>query len=102
MQPELIVDLKLYPTSEGGRRGPMFGEWFGCPCKFRKEDIEARDGRVLLDGRSIAPGESARVGMIFLYPDSAPLFRSAGKFYLWDGRIIGEATVVTDHVPYSK
>jgi len=95
MQPELIVDLKLYPTSEGGRRGPIMGKWFGCPCKFRKEDFEARDCRVLLDGSSIAPGESARVGMIFLSTDSAALFRAAGKFYLWESGIIGEAVVVS-------
>jgi hypothetical protein len=94
MQPELIVDLKLYPTSEGGRRGPIFGKWFGCPCMLRKDGPEGRDCRVLLDGRSVAPGESARVGMIFLSPDSAALFRAAGKFYLWDGRIIGEASVI--------
>jgi hypothetical protein len=93
MQPELIVDLKLYPTSEGGRRAPIMEKWFGCPCKFRKEDFEARDCGVLLGVKSIAPGESARVGVTFLSPDSAALFRAAGKFYLWEGGIIGEAMV---------
>jgi hypothetical protein len=95
MQPELIVDLTLYPTIEGGRRGPILGKWFGCPCVLRKEGSEGRDCRVLLDGRSIAPGESARVGMIFLSPDSAALFRAAGKFYLWEGGIICEAIVIS-------
>lgn len=60
---------------------------------LHKDSREGQDCRVLLDGRSIAPGESARVGMIFLSPDSAALFRAAGKFYLWEGGIIGEATV---------
>lgn len=93
-QPELIVDLSLYPTSEGGRGLPIMGEWFAFPCKFRKEDFEARDCRILLSGKSIAPGETARVGVKFLSPDSATLFRAAGKFYLWEGGIVGEATVV--------
>jgi hypothetical protein len=61
---------------------------------LRKDSLEGRDCRVLLDGRSIAPGESARVGMIFLSPDSAAIFQAAGKFYLWEGGIIGEAQVV--------
>jgi hypothetical protein len=93
-QPELIVDLKLYPTSEGGRRGPIGGSRYGCPCMLSKDSLAGRDGWVLPEGRWIAPGERARVGMIFLSPDSAALFRAAGKFYLWEGGIIGEATVV--------
>jgi hypothetical protein len=63
-----------------------------------KDASEGRDGWVLLDGKSVAPGEFARVGMIFLSSDSGALFRAAGKFYLWEGGIIGEATVVNPKV----
>jgi hypothetical protein len=42
----------------------------------------------------MAPGETRRVGIAFLSPDEAlPEILRAGKFFLWEGRIIGEATV---------
>ncbi len=37
-------------------------------------------------------GQTRRIGFVFLPPDSAAIFKSAGK-YLWEGRIIGEAVV---------
>jgi hypothetical protein len=43
------------------------------------------------------PGETGRFGWMFLSGDqAASTFKRAGKFYLWEGRIIGEAVVVTD------
>ena len=38
-------------------------------------------------------GETRRVGFVFLSPEGAETMRRAGKFYLWEGGIIGEATV---------
>jgi hypothetical protein len=44
----------------------------------------------------MSPGETRRVGVSFLSGEkAAQIFRAAGKFYLWDRRIIGEALVVT-------
>ncbi len=40
-------------------------------------------------------GQRRRIGFAFLYPESATTVRSAGRFFLWAGRFIGEATVVT-------
>jgi hypothetical protein len=94
MQPDLIADVKLYATSVGGRSFPIVADWFSCPCKLRLEDFEARDCRLLLGGSSMSPGESRRLGVVFLSPESAPLFRAAGTFYLWERKIIGEAVVV--------
>jgi len=43
----------------------------------------------------MAPGESRRVGYIFLSGIKAVEALSVnGKFYLWEGRLIGEATIV--------
>jgi hypothetical protein len=43
----------------------------------------------------MAPGERRRVGYVFLSgPKAADYFRAAGKFYLWELRLIGEATIV--------
>jgi hypothetical protein len=94
MKPDLIVEVTLYPTSEGGRRRSIVGEWFSCPCKLRRDDFEARDCRLLLNGSEMSPGETRRLGIKFLSDDSAPIFRAAGRFYLWEGAIIGEAVVM--------
>jgi hypothetical protein len=94
MNPDLTVDVTLYPTAEGGRHHPILGAWFSCPCKLRKDDFDARDCRLLLNGQTMSPGETRRLGIKFLSDDSAPIFRDAGRFYLWEGKIIGEAVVV--------
>jgi hypothetical protein len=95
MQPELVAEVTLYPT--GGRRGPISpapGSMFGCPCMLTKDAHEARDCRILLDGEPLLLGNTRKVEFVFLHPDSAGIFRAAGKFYLWEGKIIGEAVVV--------
>jgi len=52
------------------------------------------DGWPLLDA-PFAPGERRRLGFVFLSgDDAAQVFRRAGKFYLWEGRFIGEAIIV--------
>jgi hypothetical protein len=50
--------------------------------------------KALLNGAAMNPGETRRVEIMFLSPDAAvPAFREAGKFYLWEGHIIGEGTL---------
>jgi hypothetical protein len=94
---DLIADITLYPTNQGGRLVPTATDSFGCPFKIRKDDNLVWDGRLLLDGTSMKPGETRRVGVAFLNcEDAAPIFRKAGKFYLWELRIIGEATVISN------
>ena len=94
--PQLIADVTLYATDRGGRRSPNVGEWFGCPCKFDEKDFSAWDGRILLNGEPMQPGQTKRLGIMFLSPEIAPAFRSVRKFYLWEGRIIGEAVSVSN------
>jgi hypothetical protein len=48
----------------------------------------------MLDGKTLAPGETLLLEVQFLSPEIAPAFRSAKKFYLWEGRIIGEAAAI--------
>jgi hypothetical protein len=93
--PRLLADVTLYPTAQGGRKGPTPPNWFGCPCKAAKDHSQAWDCRLLLEGTSMKPGETRRVEVVFLTPDQAvPAFRKSGKFFLWDGRLIGEAKLV--------
>lgn len=92
---QLFAEVTLYPTAQGGRKGPTAANWYGCPCKLNKGDLQAWDCRLLLQGRPLEPGDTRRVEIIFLSPEQAiPLFRGAGKFYLAEGRIVGEATII--------
>ncbi len=40
------------------------------------------------------PGTERRVGFVFLSDEGAETMKRAGRFYLWDGRFVGEASVV--------
>lgn len=93
LKPHFMIDVTLYGEDRGGRREPIAREGFACPCKIEASSNTIADCRLVLDGQQIAPGETKRVGICFLHEASASLFQSAGHFYFWDGRIIGEATV---------
>jgi hypothetical protein len=96
IQPQLIADVTFYSTEQGGRKGPTRTDWFGCPCKVNKEDEHAWDCRIILSGQPMHPGETRRLGFVFLSGEkAATILRTAGKFFLWDTRIIGEAKVVS-------
>ena len=43
----------------------------------------------------LEPGDRRRLGLVFLSgEETADVFRRTGRFYLWEGRFIGEAVVV--------
>jgi len=92
--PQLIAELSLYPTAEGGRAGAIGLGW-GCPCSLTKTLQEGYDGWPLLE-TPMEPGERRKVGFVFLSgQEAADLFRKAGTFYLWEGRFVGEAVVIS-------
>ena len=91
MNPAFMATISLYETGKGGRQHPIAGEWFSCPCKFYLNDHSAWDCRVLLKGAQLSPGETAEFGLIFLNAEAGKLFSVVPAFYLWEGRIIGEA-----------
>jgi hypothetical protein len=92
---QLFADVTLYTTENGGRLGSTPPEWFACPCKINRDDLQGWDCRILLGGIPMSPGDTRRVEIIFLSPESAlPKFSAAGAFFLWEGRVIGEARVV--------
>ncbi|KWV93097.1 hypothetical protein [Erythrobacter sp. YT30] len=55
----------------------------------------ANDARLLVKKDWIELGEEAVASFFFVYGDAAARpFRKAEKFFLWDGKIIGEAIVI--------
>jgi len=95
MSPELVADVYLYATSSGGKQWTVQPGW-GCPCSCSKSsDAVFYDGWPLLEA-PLAPGECRRLGFVFLGgEDAAAVLRRVGTFYLWEGRFIGEAMVMT-------
>jgi hypothetical protein len=95
MSPQLIADVTLYTTAEGGKKLAAQPGW-GCPCCCSKSSpVVGWDGLPLLDG-PLAPGDRRRLGFVFLSgEEAADVLRKAGTFYLWEGRFIGDAVVVT-------
>jgi hypothetical protein len=93
--PDLTANLYLYPTEEGGRKGAI-ALGYGCPCTKDKSLREGWDGYPLLQNEMM-PGERRRVGFVFLSGAHAVLgLKSCERFYLWEGRFIGEAEICAD------
>ena len=96
MAPQLIADVTLYPTQSAGRKYAILPGW-GCPCMISKSHpLVGYDAWPVLDA-PLNPGDGRRVGFVFLSGDeTAQILREAGRFYLWEGRFIGEGVVVTE------
>jgi hypothetical protein len=93
--PDLIADVTLYKTEEGGRRGPAPPGW-GCPTAIASNhSAEAWDAWPQLGDEPLKLGETRRAGFVFFSPQGAETMRRAGKFYLFESGCIGEATVVS-------
>lgn len=92
MRPTLAVELFLYSRENGGRKSPFVPGMF-CPCFADRDLKQGWDGcPVLEEGDKIEPGETRKLNMVFLSGvEAASSLSAAGQFYLWDGRIIGEA-----------
>jgi hypothetical protein len=93
--PHLVARLRLYPTTEGGRSQPVLPGW-GCPCAKAKNIKQMWDACPLLGDQPMPPGETRTVGFFFLSGEEAVRdLAPGGTFYLWEGRIIAEAEIVT-------
>lgn len=92
--PELVVNLHLLSTDEGGKALPMV-LGYGCPCSIDRNSREAWSGYPLLDS-PMMPGETRRVGFVFLLGrEAVDALSSTGHFFLWEGKLIGEAKIVS-------
>ena len=95
--PDLAADVRLYPTENGGRSIPAMLGW-GCPCFTSKDTEQGGYGMLVCSSeRNLSLRElSVALGSFFLSPEGAETMKRAGHFYLWEGRFIGEAQVVSD------
>jgi hypothetical protein len=96
MKAEFTVSLYLYETDTGGRKLPISpgDPIFRCPA-FTQKDKSLGGWTCFFDiGETpMAPGETRVVGASPLTSEGLELMREAGKFYLWDGKFFGEATI---------
>jgi len=93
--PDLIAEVLIYSTDDGGRLTAI-RPGYGCSCFTEKQTSEGGwDARLQLGDRPLEPGAKRQVGFVFLSSEGAEAMRRARKFYLWEGRFIGEA-LVTD------
>jgi hypothetical protein len=97
-KPHLVVDLTLYPTEAGGKSLPTRLGW-GSLCTIQSEEGSGwvgYDGWPLLIDGPMSRGETRRVGYFFIGGEEAVnYFSSAEKFYIWEGRIVGQARIVS-------
>jgi hypothetical protein len=70
----------------------------GSPCTIQSDKglgWVGYDGWPLLIDGPMSPGETRRVGYFFISGQEAVNYlSSAEKFYIWEGRIVGEARIV--------
>ena len=92
--PELIGDFLLYGSDNGGKLYPAFPGW-GCPCVVNQTTpVFGFDGWPLLD-EPLHPGDlREKVGFVFLTQEGAETMRNVEKFYLWEGKFVGEVSVL--------
>ena len=96
MTPAFVADLFLYESADGGKSIPALPGW-GCPCVPDTNDsFGAFDGWPILE-EPLRPGEKrAGVPFVFLTSEGAEAMRRSGRFFLQEGRRVGEAVIVLD------
>ena len=92
-KPDIVANVTLLSTNQGGRLGPTSSEVFRCPIEFDGAYFDCWIN--VAEVGSLAPGSTMRVGITFLCPELiVPRLLPGLEFRLWEGRIIGYGTVV--------
>lgn len=92
--PDLTLDVHLFPTSDGGRKSSTPSNRFHCMFKVKNE---FHDCQLLLDDiGSLSPGQQATVPVILLRPDTLRNKLTKGQpLALFEGsKQIGKAKVL--------
>lgn len=92
--PDALVELRLFPSDAGGRAEPTSTAWWGCPLSIDGDLFDARFD--LSEIKPLQPGEARVVPVKFLNRDLVKRRITEGQeLRVWEGRFIGEATVLT-------
>lgn len=91
----LIADVRLYTEDEGGKT-QVVADDYRCPL-FVSRDTSAGgwDVRMQFTGSPFLPGTERRVNLAFLSEQGAQAIKHARRFYVWEGRFVGEGIVIT-------
>ena len=92
MNHDAILEVSMFSTEAGGRKGPTPPDKFGCLFKLGDQYFDCR-----LDLSStgpISPGQKVSVPVAFLYREDVLSRLEVGAFCeLHDGRVIANAVV---------
>jgi hypothetical protein len=95
LKPDAYVNIKFYETANGGRKSATpFQDSFGFVFRVDNKNF---DCRILFSERcSICPGDSKdNIPIKFLdYEGVKNELCKNRKFYMWEGGIIGEGTIL--------
>ncbi len=93
LAPQLIAEITLLPSAEGGRAGPILQGEFRGVLMVGEEGFSFR--MVVPDKEGLAPGGKGRFGIQFLAPEIAlPRFPAGKRFAVSAGRTVGTGEVL--------
>lgn len=92
--PQLVAEVRMYGTAAGGRTDPAYPGW-SCPCIVSQmKPLVGYDALPLIGDEPLLPGETRQLGFVFLsHEEAVSVMQKAGRFFLWEGRFVGEAIV---------
>ena len=89
--PDIIISVRFFTTSEGGRLRDVQGEYYRCPLLV---DGEAFECRLLLYGRHLELGTTYEVPVKFLSREYAlPMLYVGKEVLLWEFKVVANAHV---------
>lgn len=92
VKPDAYLEVKFSTTVQGGRKGAVEGEYFGCLLLVEGDYF---DCRLILNGRRLELGQIHQVPIVFLRPDLVmQKLSDGGKVTLWEGKEIGVGQVI--------
>lgn len=92
MKPDAIIEVRFKKTAEGGRKGAVVGNIYGCPLFVDGEGFECR---LLLGGQTLQLGETYEVPVKFMNPEIVLSKLAIGKsITLWEGKDVATGKVV--------
>lgn len=92
MKPDIIINVRFFTPSEGGRNTAVEGPFYACPLFVENEGF---DCRLLLEGRRLELGAAYEVPIKFLYRELAlPKLAIGKEVLLWEGRNVAKGHIV--------